>query len=102
MEGGRVKIAASSLERMCATNHYTAIIRLPKVLAISGCSRSYVYQLINEGLWPKSVRIGVRAVGWPEGEVVAVCSARIAGKSSDEIRQLVVDLHAKRQSPLST
>ena len=46
-------------------DHYTAILRLPKVLAISGCSRSYIYQLINEGLWPKSVRLGARAVGWP-------------------------------------
>ncbi len=83
-------------------NHYTAIIRLPKVLAISGCSRSYVYQLISEGLWPKSIRLGVRAVGWPQNEVMAVCAARIAGKSSDEIRRLVVDLHEKRQSPLSS
>jgi prophage regulatory protein len=96
MAGGRVKIAASSFERMCAMNHYTAIIRLPKVLAISGCSRSYIYQLINEGLWPKSVRLGARAVGWPEREVSAVCEARIAGQSNEEIRRLIEQLHQNR------
>jgi prophage regulatory protein len=77
-------------------NHYSAILRLPKVLAISGCSRSYIYQLIGEGLWPKSIRIGVRAVGWPEKEIAAVCSARIAGKSNEEIRHLVGFLHEQR------
>jgi prophage regulatory protein len=98
LDGGRVKIAASSFERMCAMNHYTAIIRLPKVLAISGCSRSYVYQLISEGLWPKSIRLGVRAVGWPESEVMAVCAARIAGKSEAEIRRLIEQLHDLRSA----
>mgnify|MGYP000222748654 CR=1 FL=1 len=77
-------------------DHYTAILRLPKVLAISGCSRSYIYQLINEGLWPKSVRLGARAVGWPERDVSAVCAARIAGKSDQEIQQLVRLLHEQR------
>lgn len=79
-------------------NHYTAIIRLPKVLAISGCSRSYVYQLISEGLWPKSIRLGVRAVGWPESEVMAVCAARIAGKPDAEIRRLIEQLHDLRSA----
>jgi prophage regulatory protein len=83
---------------MFAMNHYTAILRLPKVLAISGCSRSYVYQLISVGLWPKSIRLGVRAVGWPESEVIAVCAARIAGKSDAEIRGLIEQLHVQRSA----
>lgn len=83
-------------------NHYTAILRLPKVLAISGCSRSYIYQLINEGLWPKSVRLGARAVGWPEREVSVVCEARIAGQSNEEIRRLIEQLHQNRIRPLAS
>lgn len=82
----------------CVMNQYTSILRLPKVLAMSGCSRSYIYQLINEGLWPKSVRIGVRAVGWPESEVAAVCAARIAGKSNEEIQRLIRFLHERRNA----
>jgi prophage regulatory protein len=81
-------------------DHYTAILRLPKVLAISGCSRSYIYQLINEGLWPKSVRLGARAVGWPERDVSAVCAARIAGQSNEEIRRLIEQLHQNRTRSL--
>ena len=82
-------------------NQYSAILRLPKVLAISGCSRSYIYQLINEGLWPKSIRLGARAVGWPESEVSAVCAARIAGKSDQEIQRLVRLLHEQRNAGCS-
>jgi len=37
-----------------------------------------------------------RSVGWPSDEVEAINAARIAGKSVDEIRQLVIRLHAKR------
>ena len=101
MDGGREKIAASYFERMCAMNHYIAILRLPKVLAMSGCSRSYIYQLISQGLWPKSVRVGARAVGWPESEVSAVCAARIAGKSDQDIQRLVRLLHEQR-NPVSS
>jgi prophage regulatory protein len=37
-------------------------------------------------------------VGWPSPEVDALLSARIAGKSEDEIRALVDRLHAARKA----
>jgi len=74
------------------------IIRLPVVLAESGPSRSTLYQHISQGLWTKPVRIGERAVGWPAHEVSALNAARIAGKTDDEIRALVVTLEAARKS----
>jgi prophage regulatory protein len=35
-------------------------------------------------------------VGWPDFEVDSICKARIAGKSEDDIRALVIYLEAAR------
>jgi prophage regulatory protein len=37
-------------------------------------------------------------VGWPSSEVTAINAARIAGKTDEEIRALVVKLEAARKS----
>lgn len=74
------------------------ILRLPAVKADCGLSRSSIYLRISQGLWPKPVSLGGRAVGWPASEVAAINSARIAGKSDDEIRQLVLELENERKA----
>ncbi len=76
----------------------TNILRLPAVKSESGLSRSTIYLRIAQGLWTKPVSLGARAVGWPSGEVAAINAARIAGKSDEEIRALVVKLEAARKS----
>lgn len=76
----------------------TTILRLPNVKSESGLSRSTIYLRIAQGLWPKPVNLGVRAVGWPASEIAAINAARIAGKSDDEIRALVVKLEAARRA----
>ena len=73
------------------------ILRLPAVLKARGRSRSTHYLDIQQGLFPQPVPIGARAVGWPEHEVVALNSARIAGKNDAEIRALVARLNAARE-----
>ena len=72
------------------------IKRLPAVLNARGLSRSTHYKDIDEGLFTHPVSIGARAVGWPEHEVDTINAARIAGKTNDEIRALVVALEAAR------
>ena len=72
------------------------ILRRPRVEEASGYSRSTLYLRITQGLWPKGVGIGSRAVGWPASEVAAINAARIAGQSDDEIRALVTQLHSAR------
>lgn len=74
------------------------ILRLPAVKSESGLSRSTLYLRISQGLWPKPVSLGARAVGWPACEVAALNAARIAGKSDDEIRVLVAKLLAARRT----
>lgn len=74
------------------------IYRLPVVKAESGLSRSTIYLRISQGLWTKPVRLGARAVGWPSGDVSAINTARIAGKTNEEIRALVAKLEAARKT----
>jgi prophage regulatory protein len=74
------------------------ILRLPAVKAESGSSRSTIYLRIQQGLWPKPVKLGPRSIGWPSSEVDAINSARIAGMPDDEIRALVVRLEFARKS----
>jgi prophage regulatory protein len=73
------------------------ILRLPAVKTESGASRSTIYLRIQQGLWPKPVRLGPRSVGWPVGEVAAINAARIAGMTDDQIRALVIKLEAARK-----
>ena len=70
-------------------NSTLAILRRKQVQAESGYSRSTIYLRIAQGLWPKPVSLGARAVGWPAGEVSAVNAARIAG--SLELKRQTID-----------
>lgn len=74
------------------------IHRLPAVKIESGLSRSTIYLRIAQGLWTKPVSLGARAVGWPATEVAAINSARIAGRTDDDIRALVTELQAARKA----
>lgn len=67
------------------------------VQAETGYSRSTIYLRIAQGLWPKPVSLGPRAVGWPAREVTAINAARIAGSSDDELRALVASLESGRR-----
>ena len=74
-----------------------AIFRMPAVKAETGHrSHASIYSAIKAGLFTKPVPIGERSVGWPDYEVKAINTARIAGKTEADIRDLVNRLHAKR------
>ena len=74
-----------------------AIWRMQSVKAETGHkSHASIYTAIRAGLFVKPVPIGQRSVGWPDYEVKAINSARIAGKTEADIRELVNRLHAKR------
>lgn len=77
---------------------FQTILRLPDVKAKSGYSRSTIYLRISQRLWTKPISLGARCVGWPESEVIALNSARIAGKSNAEIIELVTQLEAARKN----
>jgi len=53
------------------------ILRLPAVKAYVSLSKSTVYDLIHRGLFPPPVRIGVRAVGWRESDILDWIESRV-------------------------
>lgn len=74
-----------------------SILRMSEVKAETGHrSHASIYAAIKSGLFTSGVAIGQRSRGWPSNEVKAINAARIAGKTDDEIRELVQSLHAKR------
>ena len=78
------------------------ILRRKQVEAETGYSRSTIYLRISQGLWPRPVSLGARAVGWPAGEVMALNAARIASKTDAEIRALVANMQAARGAALAS
>src|ERR1039458_1277675 len=74
------------------------ILRLPAIIASTGLSRSTIYLRVAQGVFPKPVSLGARAVGWPASEVAALNAARISGRSDSEIRDLVAKLEAARKA----
>ncbi|MEE3663205.1 AlpA family transcriptional regulator [Brenneria sp. g21c3] len=57
------------------------LIRLPEVLKRVGLSRARMYGLINAGLFPKQVRIGLRSVAFIESEIEAWMDSVIAARN---------------------
>lgn len=73
------------------------ILRLPEVKRVEGYkSDASVYNAIRGGTHTTGIAIGQRSKGWPDYEIQALVRARVAGKSEDQIRELVQALHAKR------
>ena len=42
------------------------ILRRPEVENLTGLSRSSIYSKIADGKFPEPIKLGPRAVGWPE------------------------------------
>lgn len=75
------------------------ILRLPEVKRVLGHrADASVYNAIRDGLFTTGVAIGQRAKGWPDYEIQAIAAARVAGRTEDQIRELVKALHAKRSA----
>ncbi len=57
------------------------ILRLPTVEAKTGFKRTHLYKLMKEGKFPKSIPLGVRAVGWYADEIDQWIAERGAARS---------------------
>ncbi|HDQ6882264.1 TPA: AlpA family transcriptional regulator [Escherichia coli O174:H8] len=53
------------------------LIRLSDVMRRTGYSRAWIYRLINQGRFPKPVKIGSRSVAFIESEVDEWINQRI-------------------------
>ena len=79
-----------------ASSALNPLLRRPSVQQLTGKSRVTLYRDMKKGLLTNSVQIGGNRVAWPQNEIIAINQARISGKSDNEIKQLVKELHAAR------
>ena len=47
------------------------ILRLPEVVEMAGVQRATIYRYMADGIFPRSVKLGNRTVGWLQSEVQA-------------------------------
>jgi prophage regulatory protein len=83
-------------EHAAHLNIQSTILRRKQVQTETGYSRSTIYARMSEGLWPKPIRLGARAIGWPAREIWALNEARIGGASDADLRELVQKLEQLR------
>lgn len=72
------------------------ILRLPAALDRLGMGETSYRTAMADGLVPKLIPLGARAVGIPEHELNQVIRARIACLPDADIRKLVERIHADR------
>jgi prophage regulatory protein len=61
------------------------MLRLREVEQMIGRKRSSLYQDMAIGRFPKPIKIGARAVAWPEQELIAWLHGRIAQRDGDSV-----------------
>ena len=59
--------------------HIDRMLRRKEVEAITGRSRSAIYEGMAAGTFPKPVKIGARAVAWPESVIREWIAERMEG-----------------------
>ena len=58
------------------------LLRLPQVLDRVGYKRSRFLDLVRQGVFPRPVKLGVRAVAWPESVVDDLVDRLATGKGA--------------------
>ena len=63
----------------------TRLIRIREVIRLTGISKSYIYQLVSQGKFPKPVTLvpGGKSVAWLESEVLDFIVSRVQAR--DEV-----------------
>ena len=72
------------------------LMRINAVTERTATPKSSFYASVAKGQFTRPIKLGERSSAWLESEVTAIINARIAGKSSTEIKALVVQLEAQR------
>jgi prophage regulatory protein len=52
------------------------VARMPEVTERTGLSRGSIYRLMSAGRFPRSIKLGERAIGWRESDLNAWLESR--------------------------
>lgn len=77
------------------TEHPNRLIRLKEVIHISGLSRASIYSFMEEGIFPQSVSLGARAIGWRYQDIQNWIQEKIQERDKKLIKQ--AELKAKQE-----
>lgn len=58
------------------------LLRLPEVERLTGLRRSAIYEQMRRGIFPRSVKTGVRTAAWPESAVQSWIADRMNERST--------------------
>ncbi|HZJ96921.1 MAG TPA: AlpA family transcriptional regulator [Oligella sp.] len=58
------------------------LIRIAKVSELTSLARATIYKYINEGVFPKQVKLGGNCVAWVEEEILEWIAEKIAQRDS--------------------
>jgi len=66
-------------------NIVNKLIRIKEVQAVTSLSKSYIYQLVKQGGFPRSIRLikGGSAVAWLESEVNDWVDSRLQARNEE-------------------
>lgn len=74
-------LGVDSVQRMPRTTRAPdRLLRLPEVERLTGLRRSAIYEQMQRGVFPRSVKAGKRAATWSETAVQAWIADRIDGR----------------------
>lgn len=57
----------------------TRLIRIKEVVSMTGKSRSAIYADMASGVFPASIKIGVKSVAWAEAAILKWIEDRLSG-----------------------
>jgi prophage regulatory protein len=73
--GSETTLAASVVKR-----NPDRLLRLPEVQRLTGLRRSAIYEHMQQGIFPRSVKVGPRAATWSEAAIQAWIADRLDGR----------------------
>ncbi len=76
-EAGSARLLAVAAPAYCTPHQYHKILRMAEVTDRVGLSRASIYRRITSGIFPPSISLGLRAVGWLESEIDAWLTVRM-------------------------
>lgn len=62
-----------------------SLIRLPEVQRRTGYSKAWIYRLIDNGKFPKQIKLGTRAIAFIESEIDEWIANKIAESRTGEV-----------------
>lgn len=79
---GNAQFSLGSPNESSASVGDVTFLRLPEVKAVTGLSKTTIYERIREADFPSPVPIGKRAVGWIESEIKQWAANRVLASRS--------------------